>query len=327
MGDLTMEHIIQQIHQNSRFVILGHTSPDGDAIGSCFGLAFALEKLGKNVTVVLEPYPQKYDILPGRKFLFTGELEQLNFDVLIALDCADVNRLGSGQLLFKRAKHTVCIDHHETNAGFAKYNYIEPHASSTSELVFKLIEKLTVPCADIAANIYAGIVSDTGGFKYNSTSKSTMEIAARLMEMGISFTEIYNKVLHEHTFAAAKAKEIAIKNAKLIYGGRIIYSHITNEELTAVGANTFDLDGVVEYLLSTRDAEIAAFIYEKQAAELQSKVSFRSLGPNMGAIAAAMGGGGHRMAAGCTVAGTAMEALKQVPELLEKELEAYDGRL
>jgi len=312
-----MEKIVQLIHNSTNFVLVGHTSPDGDAIGSCYGLAFALEKLGKNVTVVLESYPPKYNVLPGRNFLHTGSLINLDVDVLIALDCADINRLGSGQSLFNRAKHTVCIDHHETNPGFAEFNYIEPHTSSTSEMVFCLIEKLVTPCINIATAIYAGIVSDTGGFKYGSTSKSTMEIAAKLMEMGIPFSELYNEVLHKHSFAASKAKGIALNNSGQTSNGRIIYSHITCDELTSIGADTQDLDGIVEYLLTTQGAQMAVFVYEKQGKELQAKVSFRSNGPDISTVATAIGGGGHRLAAGCTVTGTAQEALKKVLNLLK----------
>jgi len=318
-----MEQIIQLIHSHTSFVLVGHTSPDGDAIGSCFGLAFALEKLGKDVTVVLEPYPKKYNVLPGSKFLHKGSLDQLNVDVFIALDCADVNRLGSGLSLFNRAKYTVCIDHHKSNTGFATFNYIEPHASSTSELVFHLVEKLVAPCIDIATVIYAGIVCDTGGFKYGSTAKSTMDIVSQLMDMGIPFTEIYNEMLHKHSFAAGKAMGIVLQNAMQTPDKRIVYSHITRDELAGTGANTSDLDGVVEYLRDTQDTEIAVFAYENQAT--QTKVSFRSQGPDVGIVAAEMGGGGHRLAAGCTVSGTAKEALEQVLSLLKKELEAYDG--
>jgi len=311
-----MEQIIQLIHSHSNFVLVGHTSPDGDTIGSCFGLAFALEKLGKNVTVVLEPYPKKYNVLPGSRFLCKEPLDQLNVDVLIALDCADVNRLGSGQALFNRAKHTACIDHHKSNIGFAKFNYIEPYTSSTSEIVFRLIEKLVTPCVDIATVIYAGIVCDTGGFKYNSTAKSTMDIVSQLMEMGILFTEIYNQMLHKHSFAAGKAKGVVLQNAMQTPDKRIVYSYITHEERAGTGANTSDLDGIVEYLLNTQGAEISVFVYEKNATE--TKVSFRSQNPDVGAVAVEMGGGGHRLAAGCTVTVTAKEALEQALDLLEK---------
>jgi len=320
-----MEQILQIIRERTNFVLVGHTSPDGDCIASCFGLALALDMLGKSVTVVLESYPPKYDIIPGRKFLNAEPLDSLEIDTLIALDSADINRLGPGHSLFNRAKHTVCIDHHKTNEGFAQINYIEPDASSTSEMVFRLIEQLVEPNMDIAIAIYAGIISDTGGFKYNATAKSTMEITARLMEMGIPFTEIYNEVLHRHAFGAAKAKGIALKNAKQALDGRITYSHISREELTGVGADSSDLDGIVEYLLNTRGTDVSAFIYEKQMSK-QIKVSFRSQGPDVSAVAAAMGGGGHALAAAAALNGDIESVTEQALLLIEKEIIVYDRR-
>jgi len=314
-----MEQIIQLIKNHKNFVLAGHISPDGDAIGSCYGLAFALEKLSKNVTVVLEPYPQKYNILPGHKFLYTNLGDISDIDVLIALDCADTKRLGSAQPLLGRAKHTVCIDHHKSNAGFAEYNYIEPHASSTSELVFCLINNLVAPCVNIATVIYAGIIDDTGGFKYSSTAESTMEIAAKLMSMGIPFTQIYNEILHSHSFTAAKAKGVALKNATQTPDKRIVYSYITREELADVGANdSSDIEGVVEYLLTTVGAVTSVFAYEKQGEGC--KISLRSQGPDVGIVAEAMGGGGHRLAAGYTSSRPAKEALEQVLDLIKRSL-------
>jgi len=316
-----MQNIVQLIHTNKNFVIAGHTSPDGDAIGSCFGLAFALEKLGKNVSVALEPYPQRYSILPGNKFLIKEPSD--NIDVFIALDSADAYRLGSAKSLLQKAKHSVCIDHHKTNPGFADVNYIEPQASSTSEVVFKLIEQLLKPediCESIATNIYAGMICDTGGFKYSATAPSTLQIAARLVATGIPFTHLYNELLHSHTFAAGKAKGIVLQNATSSHGGRVVSAIITREELVSVGADSADLDGIVEYLLNTSGAEMSALVYQKTTGpENEVKISLRSHGPDVGNVAAKLGGGGHQMAAGATTTGVPAEVLAQTLLYMEQE--------
>jgi len=319
-----VDQIIQLIQERTNFVITGHTSPDEDAIGSCYGLAFALYEMGKNVTVVLEPYPQKYNFIPGIQFLYAGNLSDLEVDVLIALDCADESRLGLGQSLFARAKYTVCIDHHKTNTGFAQFNYIEPETASTSEIVFRLINKLISPTAEIAAAIYAGIVGDTGGFKYDSTNRSTMEIAATLMETGIPFTKIYGDIMHQHSFAAAKALGLILQNAISVLGGRIMYSFISCEMRESIGASLADLDGAVEYLVNTTGTDVAALIYEKAAPHV--KISLRSHGADVGSVAAALGGGGHQMAAGATVLGNIEATIEKLLHLLEKELIDYDRR-
>ncbi|MCL2199528.1 MAG: bifunctional oligoribonuclease/PAP phosphatase NrnA [Defluviitaleaceae bacterium] len=318
-----MKEILQIIREGNDFVVAGHVGPDGDSIGSCFALALALHKMEKNVQVLLEPYARKFEIIPGKQFLFSGEKDDLQPQIFVALDCADPTRLGEpNKAIFDRAKTTICIDHHDTNPGFADYNYIEPTASSASEMVFKVIEQLTTPTSEISAAIYAGIVSDTGGFRYNATAKSTMETSARLMEQ-ISFTDIYNELMHMHRFSAGKALGIALANSGRTQDKKVVYAHITKEMLKEAKANNADLDGIVEYLMGTRDAKAAVFVYEKSGEEMV-KISMRSQGPNVGAVAKALGGGGHILAAGATVNGTIPEITKRVVKMIKREIKIYE---
>ncbi|MCL1844932.1 MAG: bifunctional oligoribonuclease/PAP phosphatase NrnA [Defluviitaleaceae bacterium] len=334
-----MDEILQVIRENENFTLAGHTGPDGDAIGSCFALALALDKMGKNVRVLLEPYALKYKIIPGKQFLVPMkcnpndptksesifDLEE-NFqpEVFIAIDCAAPERMGLSQPFFERAKVTVCIDHHETNDGFAMHNYIEPTASSASEMTLRIIEGFTDPTPDIAAAVYAGMVSDTGGFRYNATAISTMKTAARLMEMGIPFTQIYNELMHMHKFAAGKILGLALQNSKRTRSKKIVYTCVTRDMLKSVRANLSDLDGVVEYLMGTRKALAAVFVYEKGLSSGEVKVSLRSQGPNMANVAAKLGGGGHALAAGATVSGKVHAVMKKTVALVVKEVVAYE---
>ena len=334
-----MEQIIKLLKSRDTFVIAGHTGPDGDTIGSCLGLALALAKTGKKATVVLEPIARKYHVIPGREYLHSGDISGLEADVFIALDCADKERLSIALPLFHRANTTVCIDHHGTNPGFADYNFIDPQVSSTAEMVFGIIEAITSLDTDIATAIYCGIVGDTGGFRYMSTAKSTMEIAARLMETGIPFTDLYSEMLHRHSFEAGKAFGLALGAARQAMGGRVVYTFMTREMLISAGADSSDMDTVVEYLMNTRGADVALFLYERhqkdepgdggavaqdapEAMLRKIKVSMRSRGFDVGRIAEALGGGGHRMAAGCTMVGTLEGVLAQVLKLFELELGA-----
>jgi len=314
-----MEQIVRLINENANFVLHGHTSPDGDAIGACYGLAFALQKLGKNVAVVLESYPQKFDIIPGREFLrpFSEFKGDTTIDVFIALDCADTMRLGSGLSLFDKAKHTVCIDHHKSNPGFAAYNHIESTTSSTCEIVYRLVEQLTTIDQNIATALYAGIVSDTGGFKYDSTTAATMDIAGHLMEIGIPFTQIYNQLMFIRSYAAVKIVGLALQNADTALKGQIIYSHITRQMFKSVKANPADLDGTVEQLLCTQGVAVAVLAYEKGE---QVKISLRSHKHDVGSVAGQLGGGGHKLAAGATVTGDINSVLTKTLFLLNELL-------
>ena len=331
-----MDQIIKLLREHDQFVIAGHIGPDEDTIGSCFALAMALGKMGKKVAVVLESFAAKHQIIPGWEYLYRGT-EPLPTGVFVALDCADVERLGPARAFFEKATITVCIDHHETNEGFADYNFIDKNASSTAEMIFWVIDALTEIDTRIATAIYAGIVTDTGGFRHVSTGSSTMAVAARLMETGIPFTDIYSEVLHRHSFAAAKAFGLALGVCDTAMDGRIVYAYVTKEMLSSVGADSSELDSVVDYLMSTRGAEVALFLYERyqhgknadipetpsepSSSEKQKKikVSMRSRGLHVGRIAASLGGGGHKLAAGCSLPGAMDAVLKQVLEAVERE--------
>ncbi|MCL2224992.1 MAG: tRNA pseudouridine(55) synthase TruB [Defluviitaleaceae bacterium] len=320
-----MDEIIRTLRERENFVVGGHIGPDGDTIGSCFALANALHKIGKKVQVVLEPFARKYTIIPGREFLFSGDLDTLAPDVFVAIDCADVDRLGAARSVFDRADVTICIDHHETNPGFATYNYIEAEASSASEMTLRVIDGITEPTPEIAAAVYAGMVSDTGGFRHNATAKSTMETAARLMEM-IPFTEIYNELIHIHRFQAGKALGLALMNSNRTEDKKIVFTFMTRELLKSIDANHSDLDGVVEYMMGTRDALVSFFVYEKGVTNSDTvKVSLRSKGPNVGRVAMRLGGGGHGLAAGATVADSVENTLKRALLLAQEEVKNFEG--
>jgi phosphoesterase RecJ-like protein len=318
-----MDEILKIINERESFILAGHTSPDGDAIGSCYALALALNGIGKQARVIIEPFAQKYNIIPGRELSFDGD-ENFRPEVFIALDCADLSRLSeTARKFFDGAQITACIDHHDTNSGFAMHNYIEARASSTAEMTFNLIERFAEPTPEIAAAIYAGMVSDTGGFKYNATAKSTMETAARLMEL-IPFTNIYNELMHRHRFAAGKALGLALEKSKRTRNKKIVYTYMTCEMLRSVGASHADVDGVVEYLMGTRKALAAIFVYEKKSEPNKVKVSLRSQGPNVGRVALSLGGGGHVLAAGALVEGEIAKILKRTLNLVKNEVKIFD---
>jgi len=310
-----MERIIQLIHENQSFILTGHTSPDGDAIGASLGLGMALKKIGKDVTVLLENIPNRYRYLPGQTLICTKNFDALDCDVFIALDCADDARIPDDvKPILKKAKHTVCIDHHMTNNGFADVNYIDANASSTSEMVYGIINSLTPPDYDIAVALYTGIVFDTGGFRFSKTNPTTLHAAAELLRTGIDFTSVYTSVLHAHSFEAGKALGIVLGNMVRTMQHKIVYSFITKEEMTSANVTRDDLEGIVQYLMTTDDAQAACFVYETEHA---FRVSLRSIGPNVGAVAEMFGGGGHELAAGCEIKPDGKQVLAIIQALMQ----------
>lgn len=178
-----LKEIRKVIDRCHRIVIAGHSNPDGDAIGACLGLARVLKNKGKQVFVVLEPYAEKYHIIPGRDQILP--LEKIEHaDLLITLDCGDKERLGWDIRLFDQCE-TINIDHHKNNPLFAQWNFVEELASSTSELVFHLLNGYAEFDQESASALYAGMVYDTGGFRHSSTGKSTFLAVSKLLDYSV----------------------------------------------------------------------------------------------------------------------------------------------
>ena len=183
-----------EIRQMIEIAVSAHTSPDGDAVGACCGLAMALKWLDKDVKVILEEYPESFDVIPTEGLVCHEIPEDFAPDLFIALDCGDIERLGKNAELFKAVPNTINIDHHRNNTNFAKINYADEEASSASELVFRLIYGYAPIDEKIAAALYTGIIYDTGGFRHTSTTSATMAIASELMEYDFDFNAIYNRI-------------------------------------------------------------------------------------------------------------------------------------
>lgn len=307
----SLKEIRNSINQYHTIAIAGHTNPDGDAIGSCLGLAEALQKCGKKVMVLLEAYGGKYDVIPGKSFVMNEGYDSLEPELFLSLDCGDKERLGLAETVFHKAKCTINIDHHKSNTYFAELNYVEEGASSTSELVYRLLNGYLPMNQSTAAALYAGIIYDTGGFRHSSTSPATMEAAGNLMSYSIPFTQIYNLFFDSKSFSELKIIGKAFDNAQLLFDGRFVYTTITKKEMDECGSNKSELDTIVNFLKGVNGTLASCFFYEKQENEI--KASFRC-GENFDvcAIAQKFGGGGHIKAAGCTIEASMEEAKKLV---------------
>ena len=276
-------------------VIASHPAPDGDAIGSSLALASALHRVGKKPVVILDKYSSRFDFLEGREFIYNGKIESLACDVFIAVDCGDKIRVGEAEELFNRTPVTINIDHHINNSNFARLNYVDTNSSSTSEVIFTIINMHVPITKGIAEALYMGIVTDTGGFRHLATSAETMEIAALLMRTGIDFSDIQRRAIYLHSHIEAQIFSKAIQKMQFVEGYPIIYTVLTQNDLKAFHATYSDLDGIAEYMLNTEGAVVSAFFTERLEGKV--KVSFRSSGLDVRLLAENFGGGGHKFAA------------------------------
>lgn len=300
--------------------IAGHTKPDGD----CTGSTLALYNYIKNdypdihVTLYLEPIPNLFKFLQRSDEIVSDFSEDVAYDLFFSLDCGDGGRLGGAIRYFENAKKTVCIDHHISNQSFADLNYIVPDASSTSELVFGLLDESKIT-REIAECLYVGIIHDTGVFQYSCTSAKTMNIAGRLMDKGIDYPNIVDKTFFEKTFEQNQILGTALLKARRYFDDRCIASIITAQDMADCHALPKHLEGIVSQLRSTKGVDVAVLIYEN--ADGTYKVSMRTNGAvDVAAICVKHGGGGHVRAAGATMTGDPEVILQILLEDIKEQL-------
>ena len=300
--------------------IAGHVKPDGDCTGSTLALYNYIKNNYPKLRVVLylEPIPNLFKFLQRSDEIVSVFSGDASYDLFFSLDCGDGGRLGGAIRYFETAKKTVCIDHHISNQSFADVNYIVPDASSTSELVFELLdeEKIT---KEIAECLYVGIIHDTGVFQYSCTSSKTMNIAGRLMDKGINFPDIVDKTFFEKTIEQNRILGTALLKAERYFDDRCIACILTAKDMSDCGALPKHLEGIVAQLRSTKGVDVAVLIYEN--ADKTFKVSMRSNGAvDVAAICCKHGGGGHVRAAGATMTGAPEAILETLLKDIKEQL-------
>ena len=321
-----MKLVLEDILRGKRRAALGgHVRPDGDCVGSCLGLYMYLKEQYPEIEtdVYLENVPEAFRMISCTDEVKTQAVEDDVYDLFICLDCGDSGRLGFAEKLFENAKKTVCIDHHVSNGAFADWNYIEPDASSTSELVYKLLDREKISRRTAEA-LYMGIAHDTGVFQYSCTSPETMEIAADLMRKGIDGSEIIDKTYYEKTYVQNQILGRALLESMLILDKRCIVSVVRQKEMKFFQAVPADLEGIVSQLRQTKGVEVAMFLHE--TAPQQFKVSLRSKGKvDVSRIAGYFGGGGHVRAAGVTMKGSSYDVINNITGQIVLQLDKEEA--
>jgi len=316
-----MEDLKEILNLYDNILISAHVNPDGDAVGSATALALALNKIGKNVNVLLEDCGDKYDFLKLPDFIKHDiqEIDLAEPRLFMALDCGDKERLGEFAQEFDKAADTVNIDHHMSNTEFAKHNYVY-EKSSTCEIIYELLKELHIDLdGQIAKSLYMGILTDTGGFRHSNTTSRTHEVIAELMKEDFSHTELFEELFSNVAYSAMRVLGRALEKMELAFNGEAAYSYITNSDMEELGASVADLGIVIDKLKSIKGVRAAIFFSEREPNEI--KVSMRADGTvDICKIAVEYNGGGHFRACGCTVCDTMENAKKIILDKIEQEL-------
>jgi bifunctional oligoribonuclease and PAP phosphatase NrnA len=287
-----------------RVALACHVNPDPDALGSMLGLAGYLASRGKEVVCSWgnEPFelPGWMSVLDGEGFVVKPKEFPAAPELMVSLDTAAPDRLGMLGANAGRAAEVIVLDHHRTNPGFGTILVLDPDASSTAELVFRLIERMGGELPDqAAACLYAGVVTDSGRFQYEATTPETLRVASELRKHGFDHARMGQVLFEDAPLAYLRAAAVALERVTLVTEASLVWTYLTQADLERSGAAMGDTDDLIDLVRATREADVAGVF--KQQRDGRFKVSLRSKGAtDVGSVAAAFGGGGHRLAAGYT---------------------------
>jgi len=296
---------------------LAHKDADADSLGSALGFAQSLTALGHRVrTVVPEPLPRLLDYLPGFEGVETGG-DPLGDDVF-TFDCATLTRFGERRGEVERARNVVNIDHHLSNTAFGAINLVDASASATGQVVHRLLGALGAPITrDVATNLYAAVLTDTGGFRHENTTEEALRLAASLVAEGADPGWVALKSYKSRSLSQVRLEGLAIAQMHAESGGRLLWSEVTGTMLDQSGADMQESEGIIDALQSIDTMQIA-ILFKENAAE-RVKISVRTREPfDATDLCTPFGGGGHRRAAGAEFAEALPDARRKVLEVARR---------
>ncbi len=324
-----LQQINELIEKHRSFLVVAHERPDGDAIGSTLAFYHMLHGLGKDAVVYSQDQtPGNYLFLPGSGQIVRELPSVENFEVAIILDCGEMGRVGREAAKIAGIPNLINIDHHVSNGGFCDVSLIDPDASSTGELLFRLLRYSKVPLTrDIAICLYAAILTDTGGFRYGNTHSSSLLAAAELVDGGADPQWISENIYESDPAGRMRLLSSVLSTLTLEEDGKIGSLVVTQKALADARALPEHSEGFVDLPRSIKGVYISILYIEMLDGRF--KISLRSKGKiNIEKVARSLGGGGHANAAGCRVSGELADIRRRVieeirmyvPELYAKEL-------
>lgn len=321
--EMTMDFIIDLIRKSKNVAIMSHINMDGDALGSSLGLMLALKKIGKNVTTYIEEdIPIRFEFLKNTHGIeaYRDDTDFSLYDTLIVVDVADKNLLGNRVRALDEVPTVIAIDHHAVHYKFCDNSYVDKDAAAVGELIYELINKMGIQIdTTIATCLYIAILTDTGRFKFNSTTKRTHMIAGDLIEYGVDSTMLANRLFDESTKERTRLIASVIQTLETFCQDKIAVMYVTRSMIKEVLANESDQEGIIDFVINIRGVEVGILIKEKQDGILRASIRSKSY-VDVSKIANEFGGGGHKMASGCSFSGDIMEFRKKLVDFARREI-------
>ena len=309
------------IKSSKNILIISHINPDGDTLRTMCGLNSAiLDNYKKKCDMMsISKIPDVYSFLPHLNEVKNIEDydKSREYDLVINVDVASLDRICDAKTLFDKAKFRVNIDHHKTNSAYGDLNFINPDASSTGEVLFNCFSEMGWRVnLDAAICLYTAILTDTGSFRFDNTKPLTFDTAGKLVEIGVQPSDIYKKVYESDSKTLVMFQAHCISKAKFLDNDKIAYTIVYKKDMEKFSAGDDCMEGLTEKLraiVTTRIAFVA-----KEMKNGGTKVSMRSKFADVAEICEIFGGGGHKFAAGCTIKAPVEEAARKVLEEISK---------
>jgi bifunctional oligoribonuclease and PAP phosphatase NrnA len=295
-----ISRIAEIIQDHDHFLVLTHTNPDGDAVGSLLGMHLALQEMGKQSWAISgEPLPSQYDFLGARgKVISAPQAINGSPAWIIALDCASEDRMSPDVSAFRPAAGLINIDHHVTNPLFGDVNMVEVEAACSAELVLKVLKSAGYWLSpSVAKCLYTGLITDTGCFRYSGVTSRTFRVAADLLESGFNSYEVCRHLYEEFPLSRFQLEALVLDRMEMMLQGTLVVSTLYEDDFRRLSVDTSETENLVNRLREIRGVEAGVLI--TQVSDHLTRVSLRSKGQlNVAQIAKSFGGGGHIRAAG-----------------------------
>ncbi len=316
---IDLKETAKLLRENNNILLLCHSHPDGDTLGSATALAYALKQQGKRVMLKCgDPIPASFD------FMF-AELENEDFEpeYIVAVDIADTKLLGREFEGVYSAKIDLCIDHHGSNVLYAPKIWLEAESASTAEMIYLLLcEFGTRITPQIASCLFTGVATDTGCFRFSNTSVRTFEIAAKLAALGADTYNIIQVFFETKTKTFAALEKLAIESMRFYCEDRCAFITVTQEMYKKSGSDESEVDRLANIPRQIEGVLVGVTMRELKDGSF--KASVRTHGDiDASAICSRLGGGGHMGAAGCTLYGTKQQATNSLVKEIQDEITAF----
>lgn len=310
-----MAELAAELLTHDNFVLCGHISPDGDCLGSEFALAEALQGLGKKTTCLLakaDALDYSLSKIPGIEQAVVAKDYTGDVDTFVSVDVPSAKRMGEeAASLHARAEHTITIDHHEPLEPMSEVNYIDKDCPACALIVWDLIAELGVaPTANMATCCYMGLMTDTGRFQYQNTNAAALQGAAAMVEAGANPAALSTLVYQNRSVESMALEQRMLSRYELLEGGQFALSYVTISDFAETGAIRADAEPLIDALRCIRGVRVACLLREQ---ENNVRGSLRAKDEtDVAAIAARIGGGGHKAAAGFTFEGSLEAACEKI---------------